>query len=69
LNYGVYPQAELMILSTRVKKIEDKIADIKNVEQEKNYKYIFLTRVDFEDGKWRGLVNNHGKIPIIILDE
>ncbi len=58
-----------MISSARIKKVEEKIARIERIEEEKNYQYIFRTSTDFEEAKRQGRVNPHGNSSIIILDE
>ena len=53
-----------MISEARLKKLEE---NAKVIEQ-KNYKYIFHSQEEYEQGKLDGLVDPEGTPPALILD-
>lgn len=54
-----------MISESRLKKLEEKAWTI----EKKDYKYIFRTSEEYEQGKIDGLVDPEHTMPVIILDE
>ena len=56
-----------MSIKTKVEKLEKQLAEVKEVENKKNYKYLFNTRKDFELAKVKGQIDPKGIA--IIIDE
>lgn len=54
-----------MISEARLKKIEEKV----KVIEKRDYKYIFRTSEEYEQGKLEGVVDPERGSPVIILDE